>query len=422
MTGEYEHAEPLDEQIAKMRSFSRAVEASLVVLCIVVCAALYVLAAEDARDSLEAQASTYADFVLTARLWNSAHQTVYVLKTPQSVSNIYLRDIGVEPDVVTTAGVELTMRNPAAMTREMSELTARSQGARFRLASLKPVNPRNAPDEWERSVLTRFETDKTPASTVKRDGPVEYYHYLVPLIVDETCLRCHEKQGYQAGDVRGGLDVSVPYGPTAAALRRDAWVFSLLAVVSSVGLVTAFGTLFGRYQRRLEDAAARLKHIAAIDELTEIPNRRSALERLRGEIERSRRVGDLLSVIGIDIDHFKQVNDDAGHAAGDAVLREVASRMSETIREYDLVARIGGEEFLVIAPTTGTDEALSLAQRILQATRSKPFSAGTRRFDITLSAGVTTLGREDDVDALLARADRALYLAKEQGRDRAVAE
>ena len=266
-----------------------------------------------------------------------------------------------------------------------------------------------------------FRDRQSPATTVARDGATEYYRYLVPLVVEKSCLKCHARQGYKVGDVRGGLDVSIPYGPSADALSRDAWVFSLLAVVSSVGLVMAFSTLFGRYQRRLEDAGARLNHLAAVDELTETPNRRTALQRLRGEIERSRRADEPLSVVGIDIDHFKRVNDEAGHAVGDIVLREAAARMNAAVREYDVVARIGGEEFLVIAPTTGADDAILLAGRVLESVRSKAFMAGIRRFETTFSAGVATLQREDDVDALLARADAALYAAKERGRDRVVA-
>jgi len=418
MTEEYRHVDSLDDEIAKMRRFSRAVEISLVVLCVLVCSALFMLSAADARDRLQTEASTYADLVLTARLWNAVHQNV--LKTPQATSNLYLKDLGIEPDVVTTGGVELTMRNPAAMTREISQLTSRAQGARFRLTSLQPVNPNSAPDPWERTALERFKSDPTPAITTKVDGVVEYYHYLVPLLVDESCLQCHAKQGYKVGDVRGGLDVSIPYGPTDAALTRYAWVFSLLAVISSVGLVTAFGTLFRRYQRRLEDAGDQLRHIAAVDALTELPNRRTALERLKAEIERARRGDESLSVVGIDIDHFKHVNDEAGHQAGDEVLRGVARAMSAAVREYDVVARIGGEEFLVIAPETSAEDATALAERILDGVRIRPFWAGGRRFDVTVSAGVAACEPEDDTDLLLARADRALYAAKEQGRDRVV--
>lgn len=415
-----QQVDPFDTEISKMRGFSRAVELSLVLLSLLACSALYWLAATDARTRLETEAATYAELVLTARLWNSTHQSVYVVKTPQAGSNLYLKDLGIDPDVVTTDGVELTMRNPAAMTREISELTSRTQGARFKITSLQPVNPNNAPDAWEEEALKRFETEPVPSATVKIDGSTEYYHYLVPLLVDDSCLTCHKAQGYEAGDVRGGLDVSIPYGPTRTALTRYAWIFGLLAVVSSAGLVTAFGTLFGRYQRRLEDAGSKLQHLATVDSLTQLPNRRTARERLRAEMERARRAEEPLCVIGIDIDFFKRVNDQAGHAAGDEVLVEVARRMTAAVREYDVVARMGGEEFVVIAPTTDASEGTALAERILQASRSDPFQAGGLPFDITLSAGVATLQEDDTSDTFLDRADKALYLAKGQGRNRVV--
>jgi len=413
--------ESLSQRVASLSGFSRIVAVSLVVQALVVCGALYLLAARDLRQSLRVQAATYADLVLTTREWNSRHQGVFVLKTSQSQTNEYLRKLGIEPDAETTDGVSLTMRNPAAMTREVSELTDRREGVRFRLVSEKPVNPDNAPDTWEGRALQRFEVDPRPVYSVETSGSTVHYRYMVPLLVERSCLQCHQKQGYRIGDLRGGLDVSIPYEPTAAAMRRNALIFGGLALVASVGLVTAFGTLFGRYQRGLEEAARELRHIAAVDELTQLANRRTAIERLEEEMARAARTGEPLSVVTVDIDYFKRVNDTAGHAAGDTVLRDVAGRLAATVREYDVVARMGGEEFLVVCPVADTQAGVALASRLLEAVRHRRFSAGDDSFEITLSAGVTTLAPDDDTDTLLARADEALYAAKAAGRDCVIA-
>jgi len=421
VTRNQQSSESLSQRVASLRGFSRIVAVSLVVLSVGVCAGLYALAATDLRESLRVQAATYSDLVLTTREWNARHEGVFVLKTTQSPTNPYLRDLGIEPDAETTDGVSLTMRNPAAMTREISELTDRKEGVRFRLVSLKPVNPDNSPDDWETRALVGFESSPQPASAVETSGGATYYRYMVPLRVERSCLRCHEKQGYRLGDLRGGLDVSIPYASTAAAMRRNVWLFGGLALAASVGLVTAFGTLFGRYQRRLEEAARQLRHVASVDELTQLANRRTAIERLEEEMARARRTGEPLSVVTLDIDYFKRVNDTGGHAAGDAVLREVAARLAATVREYDVTARMGGEEFLVVCPAADTEAGVALAARLLEATRHRRFSAGDKSFEITVSAGVTTLAANDDTDTLLARADEALYAAKAAGRDCVIA-
>jgi two-component system chemotaxis response regulator CheY len=120
----------------------------------------------------------------------------------------------------------------------------------------------------------------------------------------------------------------------------------------------------------------------------------------------------------IDLDHFKTVNDSLGHAAGDAVLREAARRMSSAIREYDVIGRIGGEEFLVIAPEIDRQGLMDLGERLRDSIASQP--AGTREGEIqmTISVGVTLAGPSDKVDRAVGTADAALYVAKEKGRDR----
>ncbi len=165
------------------------------------------------------------------------------------------------------------------------------------------------------------------------------------------------------------------------------------------------------------DSRARLTEQAANDPLTGLANHRTFHERLSGEVSRARRHMGSLSVLVLDIDHFKSVNDTHGHRVGDEVLSEVARRIRGEVRTEDLVARIGGEEFAVLAPATGEREALHLAERIRQAVRETPF-AGVGR--VTLSVGVCALERARDQEELLRLADGALYWAKANGRDRAV--
>jgi len=163
----------------------------------------------------------------------------------------------------------------------------------------------------------------------------------------------------------------------------------------------------------------RLQQAAATDPLTGLPNRRYMLDRLDQAWSAARRHAGKVSCVAIDIDHFKSINDTLGHAAGDAALRHVAILLRAKARLQDMVARMGGEEFLVICPDTDLDEAVRCAERLRIALADTPFREGTVVRPITLSAGVACISeRLATAEDLLIAADNALYRAKEAGRNR----
>ncbi|MBS0291286.1 MAG: diguanylate cyclase [Proteobacteria bacterium] len=169
----------------------------------------------------------------------------------------------------------------------------------------------------------------------------------------------------------------------------------------------------------LHELKEELKRQASTDALTGLANRRSFWERAGHEFARSRRHGTALSLIAIDIDHFKRLNDSFGHLAGDRVLREFAACCRDMLRDGDLCARTGGEEFCVLLPDTDLAGAMHIAERIRALTASLCLDDQGQRLRVSASFGVASLGAGDeDFDALFARADRALYGAKQQGRDR----
>ena len=162
------------------------------------------------------------------------------------------------------------------------------------------------------------------------------------------------------------------------------------------------------------EAREMLASLAATDELTRLANYRSFHERLRSEVERATRHGRELSLIVIDIDNFKMINDEHGHAVGDAVLTEFARRLATQARDSDLIARVGGEEFAWLLPETDAASALVVAERARLAIEHEPFRrVGT----VTISAGVSCLQESADAETLLRFADIALYRAKEGGRN-----
>jgi diguanylate cyclase (GGDEF)-like protein len=188
--------------------------------------------------------------------------------------------------------------------------------------------------------------------------------------------------------------------------------------------------LVGERILKLQDdlIAARdaLSFQATHDSLTNLNNRAAILEALSRELKRSRREGTSVGVILADIDHFKIVNDTRGHLIGDAVLQEVARRMSAAVRAYDLIGRYGGEEFLVLVSAADALAALSQAERIRATIEAQPVKTSSGPVSVTLSLGVAAGGGEMHSDSkaglesqiLLAAADEALYRAKSGGRNR----
>ncbi|UCU99352.1 diguanylate cyclase [Acidovorax radicis] len=200
---------------------------------------------------------------------------------------------------------------------------------------------------------------------------------------------------------------------------RTLWVLISMVPIEYDGEPCTLTTVVDITERKtMEDA---LRKAATTDVLTGIANRRHFMDRTEAELARARRHGRPLALAMFDIDHFKRVNDQYGHAVGDEVLRAVARVCVEAMRQHDMVGRVGGEEFALLMPDTGMHSAVALLERLRISLRSLrvplPAESGAEEVGITASFGVSALQPADTLDALLARADDALYAAKRQGRD-----
>ncbi len=165
----------------------------------------------------------------------------------------------------------------------------------------------------------------------------------------------------------------------------------------------------------------RLYEISVSDGLTNVYNRRYLEQRLLEEVAYSKRYDKPLSVVLLDIDFFKKLNDTFGHQAGDYVLKVVSRLLSEALREYDIVARYGGEEFAVVLPTTPKLKAASIAERLRTSIAESKFVYKDKAMSCTISLGVACFPQDGkSPEALIAAADKALYRAKEQGRNQVV--
>jgi diguanylate cyclase len=170
--------------------------------------------------------------------------------------------------------------------------------------------------------------------------------------------------------------------------------------------------------QKLKEAYRRIEELAELDELTGSFNRRCIMRLLEEEIARSARLNNPCSIALIDLDFFKRINDVHGHPTGDEVLRTFAITVFANIRTIDRFGRYGGEEFLLLLPDTPAQQAASMMDRLRVIISELDWSAFSTGMRVTMSAGIATLRRGESADALLARADRALYESKAQGRNR----
>jgi len=173
-------------------------------------------------------------------------------------------------------------------------------------------------------------------------------------------------------------------------------------------------------QAALIESRQALAHEAAHDPLTGILNRRAVLDQLQKELARAARHGDAVAVGMCDVDHFKQVNDTYGHQAGDEVLWGLVQVLSENLRKYDSLGRMGGEEFLVIAPIKAGTDCTSIFDRLCARIAESTIATRSGVLSVTVSIGVTCVTAGGMVDDVLSAADAALYQAKREGRNRVV--
>jgi len=368
-------------------------------------------------DLLSQARGHFTNIVLTRR-WNASFGGVYVEKKPGVVSNPYLKN----PDITTIDGRVFTKKNPALMTREISVLADQDGRYQFHITSLKPRNPDNAPDDFERSALEAFERGVPEVFSKTGEGRNRQFRYMAPLMVEDSCLTCHADQGYRVGDVRGGISVRFPIAEVERALRINGIIVACLFVATLATLLGMVYFFIIRLSRSLAEAQRQVREMAERDGLTGLYNRRHFFLRFENELARARRYGRSLACILIDLDFFKQVNDNYGHQTGDQVLKHFASILAANTRQSDTAARYGGEEFILLLPETDEAGAMAMAEKLRALTESQTISLGDgSSLHITASLGVVAASPAEltttQADQLVQRADQALYRAKDQGRN-----
>lgn len=320
--------------------------------------------------------------------------------------------------------------------KTMQNLEKSYPGYNYREVALNPTNLRDKAQGWQIDKIKTFQKDRTKSELfyTTKEGEEEYLYYLKPLIVSaESCLQCHSTPdvappnmivkygdkngfGWKLGDVIGAQIVSVP---TSISLEEAHSAF-LTYLISISAIFAAFFVLLNLVLNRiiirpLQKMQGLFDTLTNHDYLTGILNRRGFESRLIELVGESHLRQAPLSLICIDIDNFKAVNDKFGYNAGDNTLKELVGRLREHIKDTVILGRIGGDEFALILPRSKADKALELAERLREAVADIPFEeVGT----ITASLSVTGLKRDVTWQLLMENADRAMFKAKESGTNR----
>lgn len=370
-------------------------------------------------------ARAYIEKDILYRNWNAFHGGLYVATNMELVPNPFYPPSLEERDVTTPSGRQLTLVNPAYMTRQIYEFAQKEHKVSGRISSLKPLRPENKADAWESTALQSFERGNQEVSSLESEDNIRYVRLMQPLVTEESCLPCHIHQGYKAGDIRGGISIRLPmriFDPATSKQVALLWAgHGAMWLLGLAGLHAGYTGLRLRTEERdlateeLQRLNAALENLATTDPLTGIFNRRKFSELLQANILEAKRYGMPLALIFFDIDHFKMINDTYGHETGDTVLQELARTVTGTIRQTDIFARLGGEEFVILVHNNDARTGGVLAEKIRLRVGQHDFpQVGT----ITCSFGVAQFSPDDTAETLIKRADDAMYTAKQAGRNR----
>ncbi|MEE9152261.1 MAG: ATP-binding protein [Thermoplasmata archaeon] len=216
---------------------------------------------QNTLESARIQARVAYEKDVIYRRWNARYTGVYVTVTEETQPNPYLSNIS-ERDITTPSGKLLTLMNPAYMTRQVHELAKEEYNVRGHITSLNPIRPENAPDPWETKALQDFERGETEVSSVEEIEGEEYMRLMRPLFTEKVCLKCHAAQGYQEGDIRGGISVAMPLGPIRTIARKQMQTFVLghflVWLIGLFGIVCEIRRL-SRSERERERAEEALR-------------------------------------------------------------------------------------------------------------------------------------------------------------------
>ncbi len=218
------------------------------------------VAKKNQEEIAHAGARSFFRQVVLTRSWNASHGGVYVQVGENMKPNKYLEDS--KRDISTLDGLELTKINPAFMTRQISEIAKKEGGVQFHITSLKPIRPENKATDWETEKLEKFETGLSDWGEFVDAGSTRHYRFIAPLYTEQRCMKCHEKQGYKVGDIRGGVSITVPF--PRASINVDLLTTHTFAGLLGAAFLIFFGISMDKSRRKLIEAKDRAEKATVI--------------------------------------------------------------------------------------------------------------------------------------------------------------
>jgi len=325
-----------------------------------------------------------------------------------------------------------------AATETLRRLRDRFPAYEYKEAVLNPTNPRDRASDWERTLIEKFRADatQTELTGLQGEGVQRSVYVARPIIIKQAqCMACHsvpaaapasmlqiygEKNGFgwQMNETIGMQVVKLPMLYPLEKARRTFYSFmwSLLCIFGLMFLALNL-VMSGLVIEPMARVNKQLEELATKDFLTDLVNRRRFFEHLESAMADARIHNTGLSVVMFDLDFFKRINDTFGHDSGDVVLKNTALRVRELLRGSDCAARFGGEEFIILLRETRIDAALAIAEAVRSKIATVPYDLVGA---VSASFGVAEWNTKEDARALINRADRALYVAKQTGRNRVI--
>lgn len=376
------------------------------------------------------EAQTLAGVAFSTIMWTSQHERVYVPLTEWVPLEPFFAELP-DREVVTADGLRFTQVSHALISRQVAEqaLLHGWDEKSIRMTSLQPLNPVNAPDEWESGALKSFKNGQTEKFALIGDGTDARLKYMMPLRARAECLKCHA--GYREGDLLGGLSVSEQAASRFAMINPQ--IISIVATHAAIFVVVVVVMLFLLYHLRrqwlnldksndeqkkmivkLAESEAKLKEMSVTDELTGLKNRRGFFLLAEQQIKAANRRKTKIWFIYIDVDGMKTVNDTYGHSEGDESLTATANILKNTFRESDVVARIGGDEFAAIIASAGENSSGAILGRLQE--NLALYNAGViKPYRLSFSTGIIDCDPSEEtcsIEALLKKADELMYETK----------
>ncbi len=299
------------------------------------------------------------------------------------------------------------------MLRQISSIKFCEHGIVTHISSLLPLNTANTPDPWERKALENLEKGgKFQMAFLKDDNGHDIFRYMKPVYIEKACLNCHAMQGYKIGDVRAGYTATIPVGKLLRNSYEHLWqVAAILAILGAMGLGVA--VLIEKQYLRDQTHMEQLSEMSIADELTGLNNRRGFLALAQQQLKYAERHKLKALLMFIDLNKFKQINDTYGHKEGDAVLIRMARILQNSYRDSDIVARFGGDEFVVLAMGTSTEHSNLMIGR-LQEKVDRDNEAHDVPYELSISIGIAEWDPENPkmLELLIIEADEKMYADK----------